>query len=474
MQLNDKIKNLPKTSGVYHFVDDAGKVLYVGKAKNLKNRLRQYFLKELGRGPAIVQMVASASDIKYIETESEIEAVILEAELINKLKPKYNIRQKDDKSFLVIKIIKKNSCVIPAEAGIQTKNKLDPRVKPEDDNRRVLCNSFPPVELVRFKNVDLKDKSADYFGPYPAGEMLKNSLRYLRKIFPFRDCSAAKFRTYQRKNRTCIFGDIRVCSGPCAGWVNEAQYSTNIKYLKNFLRGRKQEVIFELQKEMKKLSTAKKYEEAALVRNRLGALDHIKEVAIGLRDDVFSSEKILFKRIECYDIANIGEEYAVGSMVVFADGKADKDEYRKFKINSSVISSDQRESRDLSKDFSNPDKSGGRNDNNNDLTRLKQVLERRFQNDWPLPDLVVVDGGELQLKIAKEVLRSMKFSIPVISISKGPKRQNNDFHFGDSDVAKYFQGNIPLQNICIAARDEAHRFAISYYRKLHRKDMINK
>jgi len=446
MQLNDKIKNLPKSAGVYQFLDTKGQILYIGKAKNLRNRLRQYFLKELGRGPAITQMVVMAADLNFIETESEIEAVLLEAELINKLKPKYNIRQKDDKSFLVIKITKKIS-----NSKFLISNQI-PNPKSQINNKTVQqYNNFPPVGLVRFKNADIDDKSADYFGPYPAGEMLKNSLRYLRKIFPYRDCSPTKFKMYQRKKRACIFGDIRVCSAPCAGWLNEAQYSKNIKYLKNFLRGRKKEVILNLQKEMKKLSSAKKYEEAALIRNRLGALDHIKEVAVGLRDDVFLSEKILFKRIECYDVANIGDQFVVGSMVVFTDGKTDKDEYRHFRIKNKELRIKEAPS---------------------DLSRLKEVLERRFQNDWPLPDLIVVDGGELQLKIAREVLRSMKLNIPTISISKGPERLKNDFHFGDSDVAKYFQGNIPLQNICIAARDEAHRFAIEYYRKLHRKEMI--
>ena len=417
MDLKDKIKDIPKSPGVYHFLDENGAVLYIGKAKNLQNRLRQYFLKEIGRGPAIEQMVRLARDIRVLETESEIEAVILEADLIKKLKPKYNVRLKDDKSFLVIRITKEE---------------------------------FPVVELVRFKNVDLNDKKAYYFGPYPPGDLLRKSLQFLRKIFPFRDCTKTKWNTYHKKGRPCIYGDIRVCSGPCNDWVNKAQYAKNISYLKSFLRGRKKAVIGSLEKEMKRLSQTQRYEEAALIRNKLAALNHLKDVAIGLRDDVFDPEKAIFKRIECYDISNIMGDYAVGSMVVFANGKPDKDEYRKFKIKSADISAE------------------------SDLARLQRVLERRFQNDWPRPDLIVIDGGELQLKVATKVLADFKLEIPTISISKGPERKKNDFHFSNTDIAKYFANNIPLQNICIASRDEAHRFAIEYYRQIHQKDMLSK
>ena len=413
-KIDSKFNDLPAAPGVYRFLDEKGAVLYIGKAKNIKNRIRQYFLKELGRGPAIEQMVRLASSIKWIETDSEIEAVILEAELIKKLKPKYNVRLKDDKSFLAIKITK---------------------------------DEFPLVSLVRFKDIDLNDKTADYFGPYPSGLLLKKSLNYLRKIFPFRDCSKTKFVTYKKKGRTCIYGDIRVCSGPCNDWVNATQYRKNINYLKSFLRGNKKTVISSLEKEMAKLSQNQRFEEAALIRNKLAALNHLKDVAIGLRDDVFD-KRIIFKRIECYDISNLGEEYAVGSMVVFVDGKSDKDEYRKFKVK-------------FAEGFPN-----------NDLDRLKQVLERRFRNDWQKPDLIVIDGGPLQLKVALLVLKNSNLDIPAVSISKGPERKKNDFHFGSPFAANYFAGNNEAKDILISARDEAHRFAIGYYRKLHRKDLL--
>lgn len=419
-------KDIPSCSGVYYFIDSDGAVLYVGKAKKLRNRIRSYFLKELGRGPAIPQMVEKASGLKWIETESEIEAVILEAEQIKKLKPKYNIRLKDDKSFLVLKITKED---------------------------------FPKIEFVRFKDIVMSDKSAWYFGPYPAGDMLRKSMRYLRKIFPFYDCSKTKWNTYKRKDRPCIYGDIFICPAPCVGEINKINYRKNINYLKNFLRGRKKEIVKSLEKEMATLSKQQKFEEASIIRNKLRYLDHLKNVALGIRDDFFSQEFELVKRIECYDISNFGDKYSVGSMIVFSEGKPDKAEYRKFKIkagNAKLKVESEEDQLPAS-----------------DLERLQQVLTRRFKRmDWPRPDLVIIDGGEQHLKVAKQILAENNLPILLISISKGPKRAKNDFHYSDLAVAKMFETDVKLKNVAIAARDEAHRFAIEYYRKLHRKEMF--
>lgn len=438
--IKEKIKNFPKAPGVYQFLDKSGGVLYVGKAKSLKSRIKSYFLKEVGRGPAIDSMVANAVDAKYIETDSEIEAILLESDLIKQLKPKYNSRSKDDKSFFVIKISKSTK-----NLKLKNKNKAQ---SPNDLER----SQFPCVELVRYKNVDFSDRSADYYGPYPAGLMLKKSLRYLRKIFPFRDCSKSKWHTYAKKGRPCIYGDIGICTGPCAHRVSAVSYIENITYLKKFLRGGKKEIIKKLEREMAAYSKEKEYEEASVARDKLSGLLHIKNVAVGLRDDVFSPAGALFKRIECYDIANIGSDYAVGAMVVVTEGKTDKDEYRKFKIQNEGSNSDRLKASDLS--------------------RLQEILERRFQNDWKLPDLVVIDGGPAQLSVAKKVLQNHHLDLPAVAVSKGPQRKKNDFHFGDEKIAQYIKHNKNIEDTIISARDEAHRFAISYYRSLHRKGMF--
>jgi len=451
-EMRGKIKNFPKAPGIYQFIDGDGKILYIGKAKNLQNRIKSYFLKEVGRGPAIDLMIQLARDIKWMTTESEIEAILLEAELINKLKPKYNVRLRDDKSFLVIKITKKISNSNPPAGGLISNQFPSPKSK-------IINNcpeQFPCVELVRFKDVDFSDKSADYFGPYPSGLLLKKSINYLRKIFPFRDCSKTKYNTYRKKGRPCIYGDIRVCTGPCVNWVNEKEYQKNISYFKDFLRGKKGSIIKKLNSQMQDLSKAKRFEEAGLVRNKLNALDHMKDVAVGLRDDAFNGEKILFPRIECYDISNIGESYVVGAMVVFKDGKKNTDEYRRFRIkNQEILKQVQDDTRGES-----------------DLSRLKEILERRFKNDWPLPNLIVIDGGATHLNVAKDVLKKNKLEIPIVAIAKGKKRNKNEFHFSNEAIAKYVNRNKDLQNIIIQSRDEAHRFAINYYRSLHKKGMF--
>ncbi len=417
-KLKDYIIDAPKSPGVYEFQNTNGDILYVGKAKNLHSRIRSYFLKDIGRGPAIDLMVQNAKKIKYHETESEIEAVVFEAELIKKIKPKYNIQYRDDKSFYLI-----------------------------DFSRE----EFPCVSLRRFKDVDPKElaagkKSARFFGPYPHGMELKKSLRYLRKIFPFRDCSKTKYKEQTRKMRPCIFGDIRVCTAPCVGWVDRKRYGKNIMYLKKFLRGKKEEIIKSLNREMKELSAKKNFEVAALIRNQLFALDHLREVALGIRDDVFDSTKVYFKRMECFDISNISGKYAVGAMSVFTNGEKSLNDYRKFKIKTV--------------------------EGSNDILMLSEMLERRIKNDWPKPDLIVIDGGETHLKAAIKIFSKFHWNMPVISVAKGPKRDKNEFHFSNSDIKKYFQKTLSARNSVIALRDEAHRFAISYYRSLHLKGAI--
>lgn len=411
----DKISDIERSPGVYQFVDKNGDVLYIGKAKDLKNRIKSYFALEIGRGPAIDLMVRQAVKIKIYETESEIEAVILEAELIKKIRPKYNVALKDDKSFLMIKITKED---------------------------------FPCVTTVRFKDYQLAgDKVNTYFGPYPAGELLKRSLKYLRKVFPYRDCSKTKYATCAKKGQACLYGDIRVCSGPCAEWVDKRAYNKNITFLKNILRGRKKQIYDQLVKEMTTLSKNKEFERAAIVRNKVYGMNHLNEVALGLRDDRFESSNIMFKRIECFDISNISGQYNVGSMSVIQDGKPDTSEYRKFRIRGV--------------------------DAANDVAAMREVLQRRLANDWPEADLFVVDGGLVHLNLAREILKRAKIEKPVVSIAKGPKRDKNEFHYSDQAIAKYCQKSPELVKSIILARDEAHRFAIQYYRKLHSEDMIN-
>ncbi|MFA5157971.1 MAG: GIY-YIG nuclease family protein [Patescibacteria group bacterium] len=410
----EKLNSLPTGPGVYQFYDKAGKILYIGKAKNLRSRVKSYFLKveELPqtRSEAIFQMVGLIDRIKIFETDSEIEAVFLEAELINKIKPKYNSRQKDDKSFYVVEISK---------------------------------DKIPRVELRRVRNVDLKNKKFSYFGPYPSGEIVKRALRILRKIFPYANCSKTKFNRAEKLSKACLYGDINLCLAPCEE-SSIPDCKKQVGHLKDFLSGKKQKVIRSLKLEMTKLSKEKNFEAAAIIRDKLFALEHLNRYSIGLRDsfDDFRSGSI-FARIEAYDISNIGGDYAVGAMTVVSLGKIDKSEYKKFKIKTVAGS--------------------------NDIAMMQEIICRRFANNWPQPNLIVIDGGATHLKFVLQILSQLNLKIPALSIAKGPDRNKDEFHYSAPEVGEYFQKNPDLKNFVIQARDEAHRFSQNYYRSLHRK-----
>ncbi len=420
----EKLNILPTGPGVYQFYDKAGKILYIGKAKNLRSRVKSYFLKveELTetRSEAIFQMVGLVDRIKTVETDSEIEAVFLEAELINKIKPKYNSRQKDDKSFYLIEISKEE---------------------------------IPRIEIQRARNIDLKNKKLHYFGPYQSGEVLKRALRILRKIFPYADCSETKYHRAERLSKACLYGDINLCLAPCDSpsprlrRARRVECQKQIKYLRDFLSGKKQKIVRKLSAEMKELSRMKKYEKAAAIRDKLFVLEHLNRYSIGLKDsfDDFRTGSI-FARIEAYDISNIGGDYAAGAMTVLTLGKIDKSEYKKFKIKTIVGA--------------------------NDIAMMQEIINRRFSNDWPKPNLIVIDGGATHLKSVNLILSELKITIPVISIAKGPDRSKDEFHYSIPEVGKYFQKNPELKNFALVARDEAHRFSQSYYRSLHRRNMI--
>jgi excinuclease ABC subunit C len=420
MNINDKIeklaqKEIPTLPGVYIFLDEKGKTLYVGKAKNLRSRIKSYFLRveELrkSRSEAISQMVGKINQIKTYPVDSEIEAILLESELINKQKPKYNSRQKDDKSFYLIKIDKK---------------------------------SYPSVQLIRSRNVDLRNKNAIYFGPYYSGDLVKRALKMLRKIFPFANCSQAKFSRQTKLERACLYGDLNLCLSPCTNV--ESENLEQLGFLVDFLRGNKRKIIKNLEKKMSDLSKEEKYEEAKILRDKIFALEHLNRYPVGIKDSFFDFQNFAhFPRIEAYDISNIGGDFAVGAMTVASLGKIDKKEYKKFKIKTV------REQ--------------------NDIAMTVEVIKRRLKNNWPRSNLIVIDGGVAHLKSVLAILSKTDTKIPIVSIAKGFDRKKNEFYYSSSDLAKYFEGNHDLRKLIIQLRDEAHRFSIEYYRKLHRKSI---
>ena len=396
-QILKQLKNLPQKPGVYFFKDSSEKILYTGKARNLKKRIYSYFQNPKDLGARLEKMIEKVAKIDFVQTDSEIEALLLEAELVKRYQPKYNVRLRDDKGYLYLGI---------------TKN--------EDFARVFFARK---AGLVKIK--------AEYFGPYTSADSLRKAIKFLRRIFPIRTCA-------RMPEKVCLWYHISRCSGPCEGKTSKTEYRKIIRGLKQFLKGRKKNLQKTIESQMKSAAKKKNFEKAAILRDRLFALKHLDKVWMA----TYQVKERIPKRIECYDISNIMGNEATGSMVVFAEGQADKNEYRRFKI---------RTVRGIS-----------------DTEMLAEVLERRFKrNDWPLPNLVIIDGGIGQLNVARKiVLEKSNLNIPIVAIAKGKNRKNKDRLF--------FAGKKVLtdKKLIQQIRNEAHRFAIKYHRLLRSKRML--
>jgi excinuclease ABC subunit C len=433
-ELREKAKSLPTVPGIYKFKDDSGEIIYVGKAKVLKNRVRSYFQGNLDVTSKTYALVQRIREIEYVEALSELEALILEAELIKKFRPKYNIALKDDKSYLYIVI---------------RNERFDMRGKKV---------SVPKVITAR--RTDLLEKDT-VFGPYPDGSTAKYIVRTIRKLFPYRDCSAAKFNRYKNLGNPCLYGYLGLCSGPCAGNISMEEYKKDIKRVKRFLSGDSSKITDTIRREMSKASKRQEFERAAELRDMLQKFDYVRQsfkTANKYIENPYLVEDLITKsldelvanipelqtlpqRIECYDIANISGKEAVGSMVVSTNGRLDSSEYRKFNI--------------MLKD--EPD----------DFGMMREVLNRRLKNDWPVPDLIVLDGGKGQLSTILNLFEELGVSIPIIGLAKRYEtivyRENGVFM--ELNLPKDNEGLKLLQRL----RDEAHRFAQKYHHNLRLK-----
>lgn len=424
------LKTISRGPGIYFYKDGFGKIIYVGKAKDLKERLSYYFQKDLLVGKT-QDLMFRAQSLEVTQTLSEADALLLEAHYIKKFKPKYNIALKDDKSSLYVKI----------------------------ENRRDLSGfRFPAITFAR-KN---EEKEADYFGPYPNGSSIKAILKIIRKIYLYRDCTEAKFRKYEKLGHGCLFYDLKLCGGPCAGLIGQNEYLQNIKKIKYFLGGHSSKLTKNLRLEMRSKAANLEFEEAAQLKTKLNLIEKINQIkfspsdyqqnpnltretrreevndAINLYNQAPGKTKISrFNdfRIEAYDISNTSGNQATGSMVANVDGEMTRDDYRKFKIKKSETP--------------------------NDYLMLKEILERRFRHpDWTFPQLILIDGGLAQVAIAEKVLDEINISIPVIGLAKRLERpaiNGKYFYLGKSH---------PSLNLFKRVRDEAHRFAKSYHKLL--------
>ncbi len=438
---------LPPRPGVYLMKDVRGTVIYVGKAASLKTRVSSYFNRP--QDVRISLLVSEIRSIDYQLTPSALEALILEAKLIKKLHPKYNVREQDDKSFL--------SVVITADI-------------------------YPKVLLARGQEIKIYESQTKsrIFGPFTSASAVRAALRILRRIFHWSNCPAPPFLSSRVRpggrgdlisardgiasshaprndtiSRPCFYYHLGQCPGICIGAIRPPEYRRQvIRPLVLFFEGKKAQVMKDVESRMKNVAKKEKFEEAEALKRQLFSLCHIRDTAVLTREPNHhrAQERInIFGRIEGYDISNISGTSAVGSMVVFEGGEPAKSEYRKFKIKTvSGI---------------------------NDVAMMREVLSRRFkrakQSEWPMPELLVIDGGVGQVRTAMSALAEYKIDVPVIGIAKGFKRKQDRpvYSGGNPDLARIVENH---KDLLLRARDEAHRFAVAYHRKRRSTDFLGR
>jgi excinuclease ABC subunit C len=387
--------DLPDCPGVYFF-KKGKEILYVGKATSLKDRVKSYFARDilLTRSPIIAKMLDEADKVEFAQTDSVLEALILEANQIKKHQPPANSRDKDDKSYNFVLITKED---------------------------------FPRLLTERGKNLEHLDyKALKVFGPFPHAGELREALKIIRRIFPYRDAKC------KLTGKLCFNAQIGLCPGPCGGRISKTDYRKIIRHITLFFEGKKGDLIKSMEKEMKQFAKEHRFEEAERVKRQLFALDHIQDIAL-IKKDLEKAGETVF-RIEAYDIAHLSGQNSVGVMTVVEDGELNKSQYRKFKI---------------------------RLDKNDDTKNLKEVLSRRLNHpEWPMPSLIAVDGGVGQLNAAKSVLKERGLDIQIVSIVKDERHKAREIlGLGDQSLSRAI----------ILANAEAHRFAIGYHRKLRGK-----
>jgi len=404
--------NFPDKPGVYFF-KKGKQILYIGKATSLKSRVRSYFSKDLiaTRGPLILDMTVQADNIDYETTDSVLESLILESQLIKKYLPKYNTKEKDNKSWNYV-------CITREE--------------------------IPLVLLVRGRSIkddSSKIKYQSIYGPFTNGLQLKEAMKIIRKIFPYLDLQSSKKNNFEFYHQLGLVPNINnkiEKRNISSDW--QLEYKKNILNLKLFFQGKKKRIILNFKKEMMQYAKSHKFEKANEMKKRIFALEHINDVALLKEDNLETNLSSKLFRIEAYDIAHLSGKNMVGVMTVIENGEIEKREYKKFIIRTQTGA--------------------------NDTGALEEVLSRRFRHtEWGLPNLVVVDGSTAQINVAKQVLNRYKFNIPIVSVVKDDKHKAKAI-IGDELIIKKYKKSILLSN------NESHRFAITYYRQKNLKSML--
>ncbi len=416
MDIQEKIRSLPLTSGVYLMRNAQGEVVYIGKAVSLRKRAQSHFRPSpviSSKGDWLVSQVA---DIDYISTASEAEALILEASLIKQYQPKFNMELRDDKSYPFIHV---------TEEG------------------------FPRIAVVRWQQKKGEAPPAGrYYGPYVNPKLIREALDIIRKIFHFRTCDPFP-------HKACLDFHIGLCDAPCINNIAKEEYNKIIDNVCLILEGKKDELYGELRREMEALARARKFEEAAKVRDQIRAIGALYS---GTPDVNYYKETEQLQRalnltrrperIEAFDISNIMGHQAVGSLVSFLNGRPDKNNYRRFRI---------REVEGI-----------------DDFKMIAEVVKRRYRrlkNERLIfPDLIMIDGGKGQLQAALQELRALKVDIPIIALAK---REEEVFLPARRNPVRLARDSLGLK-LLQRVRDEAHRFAVSYHRLLRKKAVWKK
>lgn len=421
-KLQAKLKELPTSPGVYFHKDKSGEIIYVGKAANLRNRVRHYFQKSRNRDPKTDALVAEIVDTDWTTLETELDALFVEAEMVRRYMPRYNILLRDDKSFTYVRID--------------------------------LKSQHPTVTYTRRP----LDDGAEYFGPYLSKYGIALALKHLRKIFPY--------STHPPTNipkRACLQAQLGLCPGLEAGMTSLEDYRRNLRQLILYLLGKRKKLVSDIDKAMRQAAKAQRFEEAAHLRNQLQALRSLeRQVIFGDREllDMSKDEGLVKlanllelpeppRRIEGFDISHMSGTDNTASMVVFVSGVPDKGQYRKFKM---------------------------RLPGNNDFGHMTEAITRRLSprnvKQWGLPDLFLIDGGKGQVHAAYQAMQAGGHDVPMIGLAKRyeeiivprPVAQSTKMEFETIRLPHSDDGLKLLMRI----RDESHRFAVSYHSVLKR------
>lgn len=421
---------IPHKPGIYMFKNRRGELLYVGKAIDLFSRVSSYFAGHQNSFKT-AKLVEEIAGIETIIVESELEALLLEANLIKKYLPPYNIRLTDDKDYLYIKIT----------------NETFPRV-------------------VTARKMDLTD-AKKYFGPFPSSRTVRDTLKRLRRIFPWcnnppRDFDPDGMTARKKFVRPCFYYHLGQCPGACIGKITPKEYQRNIHNLSLFLEGKKETLLQELQKQMEDYAKHEEFEKAQSIKKTLAGLTYLiqpnrtqgylenpnflederTQALLQLQNEL--NLPTLPERIECYDISNIQGHQATGSLVVLTHGEIDKHWYRKFKI---IITGKP-----------------------NDVGMHKEMMRRRLNHlEWPLPDLFLIDGGRGQVRGSYEELQKKNINLPIFGLAK----RLEWLYPPEGEVIRLSKRSLSLR-LLQKIRDEAHRFAITYHRKLRSQAFLTK